>query len=178
MSKRSLASVLMAGTLIASLTMLAIPASAGPPIQCTGDATNAPDGKMNADGGPFVGAGDYPETLIDIGGVVNGDQVVFLLKWKNVSGATRTIRVDDATDFTRSDDTARKIFVGGVNVTRQIRQDGQLKFADVPPGTRVTIEVILKNRASEARFTGFRLRGRYGGSPITTCDELTPVIND
>jgi hypothetical protein len=177
-TKRTIVSLAVVAMLAASLTLVAAPASAGPPEDCVGNADTAPDGKINADGGPFLGAGEYPLQFLDISVVSGGEQVVFLLKWKNVSDSTRTIRVVDATDFLTSPDTVIKYFVGGVNVSKTMRQEGRLAFFGVQPGKRATLQAILKNRTGTDHFTGAELQGRYGGSSLETCDELVPTIND
>lgn len=175
--KRTIVSLFAAAAVVASLAVAATPVSAGPPIECNGNADTTPDGKMNANGGPFQGAGTYTDQHINV--VLDGPgQAVFLLKWKNVGDVPHTIRVKDATNFAVHVGTVRKFFVDGVNVSKEMRQQGRLVFSGVQPGKRVTIEVVLKIRDTGMLFTGVRLQGRYRGNAPQSCDELTPLIND
>lgn len=175
---RSIARLSVAALIAATFALGAAPATAGPPPECDGNEENAPDGKLNADGGPFEGAHAYPNESLDVSPVLGGEQVVFLLKWKNVSDSTRTIRVTDVTSYVTSANAVIKYFVGGVNVSKQVRQTHHLVFFGVQPGKRVTVEAVLKNRGPGQNFTGAELQGRYGGSGPGSCDELEPLIND
>jgi hypothetical protein len=175
MRKRSLIAALAAATLTVPTFLGASSAGAGPIPACAGSVETAPDGKINVDGGPYVGQNDYPfaERLPDI---VGPGSATFLLKWKNRTEATRKIRVLDDTNFGVSANSARRVFVGGVNRSRELRQQGRLVFSGVAPGKSVTLQVVLTNKGAGQNFTGYRLSGHFGGS--SDCDQLLAVIND
>jgi hypothetical protein len=135
----------------------------------------APDGKVNVNGGPYQGGGSYAFTEV-LPDVVGPGSATFLLKWKNRTAATQKIRIIDDTNFSPADNTKRRVFVGGVNVSKALRQDGRLVFPGVAGGKSVTLQVVLTNTGAGQNFTGYRLSGHFQGS--SACDQLVAVIND
>lgn len=160
-------------TLIA--LVFASPASAG--TSCVGNVETAPDGRIRMESGPFEGAGEYPFFEISADFVPIGESVAFTLKWRNVSGSARTIRV--AREVLSLEGYASRYFQNGVNVTPKLKSGISLAYADVPPGASATLAVVVRNRAATQSDQGLQwLRGRYKGGDINACDALGPWMNN
>jgi hypothetical protein len=174
--KRSLVTLIATGSLVLPLAF-ATTASAG--ISCAGNVTNAPDGRIKFEGGPWEGGGGfYPFADASAPFVEIGEQVLFTAKWKNVSGVIQTIRVGRHAHF--SEGYAVRFFVDGVNVTQRIRADKSLVFRDVVPDKSATLIVTIRNKtAVEELDQAFEaLNGRYGGAEATVCDSVDARVNN
>jgi hypothetical protein len=172
---RTLSRLALATALAATLALGTSAAGAGFVPGCTGNASTAPDGKLKIVGGSFVGNSAFPSSSVNASPVPEGAAATFVLKWKNTSATTRTIRVHRGLQSV-SPGTSTKLFVDGVNVTQTLQQG--LVFPGIAPGARTpTLQVVIKNKAGGEDFALIALHGRYGGSPLEACDALTASIN-
>lgn len=176
MRLRALLTVFTATTLAAMLALGAGPAGAGFIPSCTGNASTAPDGKLKVLGGSFVGSGHFPSSSVNASPVPEGTAATFVLKWKNTSATTRTIRVHRGIQSI-SPGTSTKFFVNGVNVTQTFQQG--IAFPGIAPGKRTpALQVVIKNKVGGEDFALTGLHGRYGGGSPEACDGLAASINN
>jgi hypothetical protein len=161
----------------APLVALAGPAAAGP-FSCAGASENAPDGKFKVGNEAYVGAGQYPNRFRSNDAAV-GASLTYTLRWRNVSGITRTIRVQ-LVDELRDAGYGVRYFVDDVDVSSRVKQRKALVFRDTKADRQTSpLTVVITNRSGAPNSAiSLFIAGRYGGAPPTACDLLGPQMNE
>jgi hypothetical protein len=155
------------------------PASGGA-FECDGTITTAPDARAKEVPQPYVGKGVYPFQTISRDALDPSEQTAFKLRWKNVSGLARKIKVALDVIGEQPDGYSVRYFVQGVNVNDQIKARGKIPFRGVEPDTSTpTLVLVVKNKTNidPLAFVLHNLWGRYGGSAPTDCDLVRIAIN-
>lgn len=150
-------------------------ASGGPAaaVVCNGNATNAPDGRIKSNNGlGWSGINQYPQqNKVVIVGV--GNQVNVTMRWRNVSGTTRTIRISHG--GSQDPGLSTRYYVNGVNITSQIKES-TIAFKNIEPNKSTpALVLVVKNKSTPGGQASQALSGRYGGQD--SCDALVTIVN-